>query len=221
MEEPDKLEEFYEELQETDPDIHEDNLLSKIWTKPTATFTYIFKNCPEKYVYLLLFLGGISNGLSRASERGLGDNASLLVILIISIVAGGIFGMLVYMFYAWLLSAAGHYLKGRAEASDFRTVIAWALVPSIAAIIPMAMEVALLGEGAFLSDYEAETSFQMFGYLGLLLVESVLAIWTLIILVKGIAFIQNFSIWKAILNLILPGLVFLALILVVVLLVNL
>lgn len=187
-----------------DNDITEDNLIYKIWIKPTTTLAYILKNCPDKFMVPLMILGGITRAIDRASTQNMGDKYSIFYILIITIVAGGLFGWISYYFYAWLLEITGKWLKGKADYEEFKTVIAWSLIPSICSLVLLIPEILIFGVDIFKSDMSdtGVVSIMLMVLFGL--VEITLGIWTLIIFVKGVSLIQNFNTWKAILNMILP-----------------
>lgn len=187
-------------------DINEGNLFFKIWLKPKETLTYILSNCPDRFVLLLFALGGISRSIDRAASKGMGDTVSTISILSIAIIAGGLFGWMYYFFYAWLLEATGKWLKGTASYSQFKTILAWSMIPAISSLILLIPELLIFGEDVFKSELSnpngiTDGIFMLFG-----LLEITLGIWTLVIFIKGVCLIQNFSVGKAILNSILPAL---------------
>lgn len=81
------------------------------------------------------------------------------------------------------------------------------------------MEIAIYGNTLFQSDNDISNTglINNIVYYGLLLCEVVLGIWSFVLSVIGISQIQKFSIWKALLNLLLPALLFISIILVIVL----
>ena len=201
------IERILEESENVSSDINHDNLLTKIWLKPTDTLKYILKNCPEKYVTILLVLGGIVRAIDRASNKDMGDNMSTAAVLGFAIILGGLFGWVTYYIYAWGMSVTGEWLSGKSEPSKFRTIIAWALIPSICSLILLVPEVIIFGDDLFKSEPINESLFNTISWIVFGLIEIGLAIWSTVILVKGISLIQNFGIGKSILNMILPGLV--------------
>ncbi|MEC3908579.1 YIP1 family protein [Tamlana sp. 2201CG12-4] len=131
--------------------INQKELIYSIWNKPKLTLQYILERCPEKHVYVLLVLGGIVRAVSRASDKGMGDNMSTPYVLLLTFFLGGLLGWVSYYIYAWALSFTGGWLDGKAESDKFRTIIAWALVPSIASLILLIPEVIILGDDLFRS----------------------------------------------------------------------
>ena len=189
--------------------ITEDNLLLKIWIAPKATLEFVLNYCPHKYVLLLFALGGISRSIDRASTKGMGDNMSAVSILTISIIAGGLFGWLSYYFYAWLLEVTGKWLKGNASFSQFKTILAWSLVPTAFSLLLLIPELMIFGDEIFKSETYSPNWITDMVLMLFALMEITLGIWTLVILIKGISLIQNFSTGKSVLNAFLPALLIL------------
>lgn len=70
--------------------INADDLLVTIWTKPKQTIEFILKKCPDKYVTVLLVLGGIVRAIDRATMNNLGDNMPIIGVLTLAIIGGGL-----------------------------------------------------------------------------------------------------------------------------------
>jgi hypothetical protein len=213
-------EKVFEEPETLPSDINDDNLLLKIWLKPKDTLTHILKNYPDKYVTILLVLGGVVRAIDRASNKSMGDNMSTVAVLGVAIIFGGLFGWMTYYIYAWAMSVTGQWIKGESNSSQFRTIIAWALIPSICSLVLLGPELIVFGDDLFKSEPVNDSSLDGISWIIFGVIELTLGIWTMIILVKGISLIQNFSIGKSILNMILPGLLILIPILAIVLLVG-
>ncbi|AIZ63160.1 hypothetical protein PK28_04680 [Hymenobacter sp. DG25B] len=186
------------------------NPLTQIWFKPKHTLQYILQYSPEKYVPVLLCLGGIDRAIDRASLKDMGDKMSTPSVLFSAILAGGLFGWLSYYLYAWLLSVTGKWLNGQATLSVLKTVLAWSLLPAIFSLVLVVPALAIFGDDVFKSQLVHQSiSYQiMWVFYGLC--EVVLGIWTLVILVQGISLVQGFTMGRSILNLVLPALVILA-----------
>lgn len=187
--------------------VNEENLLTKIWTNPTETFSFILKNCPEKNVSVLLVLGGIVRAIDRASVKDLGDQMPTFGVLTLAILFGGALGWVTYYIYAWGMSVTGKWIDGKADPSKFRTIIAWALVPSICSLILLVPQVIIFGDDLFKSNPMDNSMFNNISWIVFGVIELTLGLWTLVILVKGVSLIQGFKIGKSILNIIFPGLV--------------
>jgi hypothetical protein len=203
------MEELEKEIIQESPDINEGNLLFKIWVQPTASLSYILTYNPKKYYIILLVLTGITNTIDRASTKNAGDNMSTFYVLLTSIIGGGLLGWMTVYIYAWGMSGTGKWLKGSANPEEFRIVTIWSCIPSISSLFLLIPQIFIYGDELFKSSPIVEYDFMIYLWYMFLGVEMILGLWTIIIMVKGIALIQNFSIGKAILNLFLPGLVLL------------
>lgn len=189
--------------------ITEGRLLETIWYRPSDTLRFILQNCPQKYVTALLVLGGISRAVGRASDKGYGDTMELWAVLTLAFVLGGLFGWIGYYMYAWGMRVTGNWLDGKATTEQFRTVLAWSLVPAIGSLVLLIPELFVIGEELFKSEPDVYSNAIAYSYILFGLLEITLGIWSIVILVKGIAIIQKFSVWKALLNAFLPGIILL------------
>lgn len=185
--------------------ITERNLLQKIWFHPTATLRFILANCPDKYILTLLVLGGIVRAIDRATKQHQGDTMSTTGVLLLALVGGGLFGWATYLLYAWGMRVTGQWLGGRSDYDTFRIVLAWALVPSITTLLFLVPEVAVFGDSLFKSDLEIHSLASRTLAIASGLAQLVLSIWTFVILLRGIMLVQNFSVGRALANMLLPG----------------
>lgn len=194
-------------------EISEENLLFTIWFKPKSTLEYILKFCPDKFVIPLLILGGISRAFDQASNKNYGDSQSLFSVIFLAIIGGGLFGWISYYLYIWLLDVSGKWLQGKGSFSELKTITAWSLVPSIFSLVFLIPEIIIFGIDLFRSEMSGANGIKesILYILGLL--EFTCGIWTLVIFIKGVSIVQDFSTSKSILNAILPLFMLLILIL--------
>jgi hypothetical protein len=201
-------------------DISENNLIWKIWYKPKQTLQYVLRYCPDKYLYIIFILAGVSRAIDRASTQSMGDNQSTIFILIIAIIAGGLFGWISYYFYSWLMKVSGKWMDGKATFDEYRTVVAWSLIPTVSSLVLLVPELMIFGDDLFRSEMSDPTVAKGIIMICFGLLEMSLGIWTLVILVKGVSLIQNFGTGKAILNVFMPVFILLIPILLIVLVVK-
>ena len=186
-----QMNDVLDDLRPESAGINERNLLGRIWLQPQATLTYILQNCPRKHVNLLLFAGGTTGAISNTITSG-----SVGPFTIVSILLGGLFGLLLSYLFAWILNVTGKWLGGQAKSSPLQTVLAWSEVPMICSLFLLVPEL-LFSQGA------APNSFikGIWDLLGL--VDLALIIWSIVLLIIGIALVQGFSFWRALGNLVL------------------
>jgi len=192
-----------EELYLTDKEI-----FLKIWTTPRPVFKYINDNSYGKYVTVLLVFAGMLDAFDRATTQHMGNIMPVWGVLLLCICGGALFGWISYYIYAALLSWTGSWLKGEGNTDSILRVLAYALIPTVLSLIPLALKIAAYGNGVFTTEGlpGANWSDMIFQY-GIGAVNLVLNVCTLVLYVVGISEVQKFSVWKAILNLLLPILI--------------
>jgi hypothetical protein len=189
-------------------------IFTKIWSQPRLIFRYVHENNHDKYTHILLVFAAIGRGLDRAAMKSMGDNSSLATIIIMSILAGGLFGWLTYYIYAAMVSWTGKGLKGVANTQAILRVLAYGMIPAVLSLPIIVLQISLFGNAIFQSEIDfANYSLPVEGvYYLSLVVEMTLGIWTICLVVAGISEVQKFSVIKSILNLMLPGLIILGII---------
>jgi hypothetical protein len=190
--------------------INRSNLLRKIWTKPQAVLIYVLANQIDEQVSLFFVLGGIARAVARAVTQypthKLGGSAALLL----AIVSGSISGMITYTGYSWGMSLIGGWLGGKAPNAQFKIVLGWALIPSITTLLFLIPALSALS-GEFASTPLLTNTLLV----GCGLAQIGLAIWSTVILLKGVALIQGFTIGRSLANVLLPGIIVVGLILLI------
>lgn len=179
----------------------ERNLFKKILTHPKEAFSFIARHQYEKHLTLLLVFAGIANGFDRISEKAKGDD-NIVALFAIAIIAGALVGWISYYIYAALLSLSGRWLNGKGRTNTILPVLAYGSVPGIAATIFTIAQIVLFGTGPF--DFEAATTAVTLIYYALVLLQLGFGFWSLALYAIGLAEVQQFTIWKAVLNLLLP-----------------
>jgi hypothetical protein len=185
------------------------DIFIKIWTSPRMVFNFINNKRYNKYITVLMLLGGILSALNRAMNMNMGDRMNLMSVLIVCVIGGGIFGFLYFYIFAALLSWTGKWLKGTGNTKSLFRMISYALIPSLVILFVMILRIILFGNDEFKSNVDLFDNGILFTIITLfsILVEIGIGVWTLVILVIGTSEVQNLSIGKAILNLILPVIV--------------
>tara|TARA_R110001632_G_scaffold82057_5_gene182302 strand:- start:771 stop:1418 length:648 start_codon:yes stop_codon:yes gene_type:complete len=185
-------------------------IFTKIWKSPRQVFKYVNDTKYDKYVYILLFFAGIARAFDRATMKDMGDNLSLWAIIGICVIGGGLLGWLAYYIYAALLSWTGKWLKGEGDTKSILRVLAYALIPSVLALVLLLPQIGVYGIEMFKSDGDISSAGLLPNILvyGTMILELILGIYTLVLCVIAISEVQKLSIGKSILNLILPVLIF-------------
>ena len=206
----------FDELDNYSEIIEPKEIFYKLLTSPRDAFKFITDYKYDKHVTLLLCLAGIVRAFDRAASKNLGDSFSLLGLIAFCVIIGGLFGWITYYIYASLISWTGKWLEGTANTQSILRTLAYAMFPSVFILILLIPQIAIYEIGMFQSDYDISNSglINNIVYYGLLLCSVALGIWSFVLSIIGISEVQKFSIWKALLNLLLPALFFVAIILV-------
>ncbi|MFA6581835.1 MAG: Yip1 family protein [Paludibacter sp.] len=202
------MEESFEEVKEeiyfTDKEI-----FFRIWTSPRLVLKYINDKEYGEYVNILLVLAGILNVFDRAITKNFGDNMPLWGVIFICIAAGALLGWLSFYIYAALVSWTGGLLHGEGDTESILRIMSYAKIPVIFVLVLLAVKIVAYGNALFQSDVTLEYSdwadnLFLFGFGALSLI---LNVWTIVLTVIGVSEVQKLSIWKSVLNLILPILI--------------
>jgi len=190
-------------------DLSDKDIFTKIWTSPRLVFQFLNENYYDKNLYILMVLAGISSAFSRASDKNMGDDYSLLTVLAICIIFGGLLGWLSYYIYAALLSWTGKWISGEGDTNSLLRMISYAMLPGIASLVLVVPEIAMFGNEIFQSNIDIYSSglLSAIVYFASSTIRLILGIWVIVLLVVGISEVQKLSIGMSILNMILPILV--------------
>lgn len=184
-------------------------IFKKIWTSPRLVFKYLNDNRYDKYVTVLLVFAGITRTFDRASTKSMGDDMSLAAVIGFSIILGGLLGWITYYIYAAAMCWTGKWLGGIGDTKSLLRMIAHAMIPSIVALIFLIPQIVLFGNSLFQSEMDIYSNgiVATIIFFVTVLIEITLGIWTVVIFVIGISEVQQLSIGRSILNMLLPALI--------------
>ena len=97
-------------------------------------------------------------------------------------------------------------LGGKGSFQTVRAAVAWSNVPNFVTVLMWVVLLMVFGAQVFNRNF---SEMQFVGYRAgilflVMLVESIVSIWGFIILLSTLREVQGFSIWKAILNVVIP-----------------
>jgi hypothetical protein len=213
-------------LDEKEPDaiqLTDQEIFTNIWTSPRLVFKYINDNHYDKHVTVLLILAGISSAFDRAVMKDMGDKMSLIAVLVLCILVGGIIGWISYYIYAAMISWTGGWLGARGKTSAILRVLAYAMLPSIIGLGFLVPQIVIYGSEIFKAEGDIVSAGWVSNIIvyGSMLFELAMGVITIILAVVGISEVQKFSIGKAILNSLLPLIIFLIPVLIIIILLEL
>ena len=195
-----------------------------MWTNPRETIRRIIYYDPKRDVlllaalqgfvsslagmlYVFLFLVLVSNDYVGAPGTWESDLSSLpstsftalAITLGICATVGPISGLIGLYLYGWLFRVTGRWLGGNAYPIEVRAAIAWSAVPQIWGAIFQALKLVLIVYVLYANatNYYVSSSV-LLAVLGVsFLLESVIGIWSLVVLLKSLGEVHNFSAWRA------------------------
>jgi hypothetical protein len=177
-------------------------LLGMVWTQPRYVIRYLLRVEPDKYVLPLLVLMGVNNVVEKAAEDHTGDSVGIAGIILFALVGGPLAGIFSGYVCSGLLGFTGRWLGGEAEGYQLRTVQAWASVPTICMLLLLPVELLFFGGELFSASQPTMQASEEL-VVEFALAKGVLAVWSLVLFVGGLAEAQQFSVGKALLNILL------------------
>ncbi|MEM7432898.1 MAG: YIP1 family protein [Pseudomonadota bacterium] len=176
--------------------------LRSIWFRPARTIRFIAHENPNYLIFVLPVLAGFLTLPSFALFGG--DDDLFLGYAISSLISGGPLVELLKVFVgAYLIRITGVWLGGNAATANLQTAIAWGNAPIV--VLTVMGFVALIWASVhneFADDplhWGQSTPVLMVGW-AMVAVQIIAVVWSLVILVRGIAAIQGFSTGRAALN---------------------
>ncbi|NGX47716.1 MAG: hypothetical protein K1000chlam3_01098 [Chlamydiae bacterium] len=182
------------------------NPWTHIWIKPRETLKKVVRFNPKYRFVILSFIYGLPMLLHMAQNLSVGEQFNIVGIVIVALVLATFVGMLGLTIASALVYWTGKWIGGKANYFPVRAAVSWSNVPNIIAIIVWAILIYNFRDHIFLSEFD-EMNFvggQMTLITGALVVQAAIAIWSFIILVKGLGEVQGFSAWKGVLNVLIP-----------------
>ncbi|NGX39968.1 MAG: hypothetical protein KR126chlam1_01308 [Chlamydiae bacterium] len=178
----------------------------KIWVNPRETIQKIVEYNPKHRFVILSFLYGLPMVLHIAQGLSLTETLSILGIVIAALVVATFAGMLGIVVASALITWTGKWIGGKAGFQHVRSAVAWSNVPNIFSIVIWAFLICTFHDRIFLDTFneQAFAGRELAIVSTALFLQGVLAVWSFVILVKGIGQVQGFSAWKGVLNVLIP-----------------
>ena len=180
-----------------------------IWRHPRATIRSILSGQAHSLSWLALAaVSGVAQTLVRGEQNNIGARAPLLWILVAAVLIGVVWGVVQLHVLTASLYLVGRWSGDKATFRDLRMAIAWSQVPQVVVFASWLIAAVFLGRGVFrvaesLGPGEVLIAFALFA---LSLVTLVCVVWSLVILVNGLAEAQRISGAMAVFHLIGAGL---------------
>ncbi len=183
-----------------------------IWTEPRATMRRIVDTDPTRHVIALAAIGPALGALARQWSKALGNNANLSVLWPLWVAVSVAFQAALGVLFLFILGAvfrwSGSLLGGVASNVEVRAALAWSQVIGIVAQIFLLIAVLL---GVPVPTPQATPAGMLPqidpAFYKVMVVEGVLGIWGLVVSLKCLGEVHQFSAWRALAAFLIPPLI--------------
>ena len=177
-----------------------------IWFEPKETIRQIVKTDLRQGFLILSAIYGLPLAFNLIQSFAFSTVVPLWAILIGSLVLCSFLGMIGIYVASWLLEFTGKWIGGKANFMEIRAAVAWSNVPTVVTILMWVLLLGVFGGQIFDREF-AQTQFV--GYQAgtlfiVMLIEMVISVWGFLILLNTLAEVQGFSVWRALLNVVIP-----------------
>ncbi len=183
-----------------------------IWIEPRSTIREIVKFNPKHQFIWLSIIYGFPMILNFAQSYSFSEMLPLWATVLAALILSGFAGALGIVVISALLTWTGRWIGGKGTFQTVRCAVAWSNTPNIVTILMWGVLIGVFGNQLFYREfadsvfigYESGIVFLVF------LIESIVSIWGIVILLKGLSEVQGFSVWRAVVNVIIPILLMVA-----------
>ncbi len=184
-----------------------------IWLHPRETIRDIIETDVKRGFLVLCVLYGFPMALSFAQSFSLASIVPLWAILLAGVILSPFLGYLGINISTCLLKLTGKWLGGEGSYQTIRAAVAWSNLPNVLTVATWLVEIAVFGGFVFCQEFSEAyfTGYQSGVIFLVFLVQSITSIWGLILLLKALGEVQGFSTWKALLNVLIPFIIVVAL----------
>jgi hypothetical protein len=183
----------------------------EIWIRPRATIRRIVQENPSRSLWLLSAIYGFGSLLNNAQTLALGQKFTPLAIFLFAAILSPLWGYVFLSIWSAVVYWVGKCFKGSGTFQTVRTAYVWSCVPFIVNVISWIALTFLFGAHLFmLNSGNRELSENLVFFLFvILIVRLCMAIWSLVIYLNALAEVQNYSVLKAIFNVIVASIIML------------
>lgn len=181
---------------------------STIWVHPRATIRRIVTENKKQSLWLLATIYGFSALLGTFQSFSIGSVIGVIPIFILAVIFAPIWGYIAFAIWSWLVLWTGKWLKGLGDFQSVRAAYAWSCVPIAVSDLIWIVMLVMFGSTLFAMQPTAPlfSQAQTIVLLVLLFGKVIFSIWSLVIYLNTLAEVQQFSVLRAIGNVIIAGL---------------
>jgi hypothetical protein len=185
-------------------------VFANLFLKPRKTFTTIYNYELFKFQYHLFVLAGINNVLARKWIETADVSSNLIFKLMIDFAIGALFGWLPLLFLSWLLYLSAKWLKGKADFTTVYNISGYAVsLPAFISLLSTIVCILILRSNGYTKSVNISgTNINWHQTFYIVVRIHLYLSWGLnfyyaFLTVIGISVVQEFTIVKSILNVLL------------------
>ncbi|MDE3045505.1 MAG: YIP1 family protein [Verrucomicrobiota bacterium] len=178
-----------------------------VWTHPRETVAAIAAKNPKQELWWLSAIYGFSSVLNSFQSLLIGQHVHIFLIFLLAAALSPLWGYVSISVWSWIVALTGKWLKGAGDFQTVRCAYAWSCVPLLINIPLWSILFVLFGSSLFTNFTEPQllTQIQVTCLFLILLARVVAVIWSLVIYINALAAVQQFSILRAIGNILSAG----------------
>jgi hypothetical protein len=181
------------------------NPFKTILTKPKETILQVVNINPNYKLWLLSFIYGFVSILGFSQSVSLGYKLNFYLIIIFCAILATLWGYVAFSVSSFFVYITGRWLKGIANYKSIRAAFAYSNVPMIVNIFIWLVLIFVFQDKIF-KDFPTSyilDKFEMIILFTALFIQLIISVYVIVLYINTIAAVQNFSILRAIFNIIL------------------
>lgn len=172
-----------------------------IWVRPRQTIRALVEYNVNFRILILCFIYGFQYLLQTSQFLALGQNTSLLMIILFSAILAIPVGYIIFNILSFFYFLLGKLIKGKGSFKQIRAATYWSSVPLIISVLAWIILMGVHGNNLFIPGYEKHLlGISVALNVAIGLVQVVIAVWAIIIFLHALGEVQGFSAWMALLN---------------------
>jgi hypothetical protein len=168
-----------------------------MWSEPRTTIRVIVHNHSSYGIYYLAAMYALQSFFFYANWWSLGLIPHFQSILALAVAISPLLGTIWLYFTGGVYYLIGHALKGEASGRTLRAAIAWSTLPFTVSLLMWLSLFILEGSYVFIHEFMGPSSV----FVNAILI--IVSIWSFVLLVQSIREVQQFSLGRSILNVLL------------------
>lgn len=177
-----------------------------ILTHPRQTIKKIISYNPNYFLLILSFIYGFPWILNLAQTATLGRMYPQIQIVIAALLLAIPIGYIAFSFFSLLYLWIGKLIQGKGSFLTIRSAVAWSNVPNAISILIWIVFMVLFRDSLFNDGIANVRGFSNYAMIAFI-IQVICSIWAFWILLSTLSQVQKFSLWKALLNIVLVFLV--------------